>query len=70
MKIEIKKQIADKIKQRLKSTNEFKSVEEYVNYILEKFISKLTTESKSEQVYSKEDENKIKEKLKGLGYID
>ena len=65
MKIKIKENIIGKIKQSIESTDELNSVEEYINYILEKFIDKLELS----EVYSKKDEEKIKKKLKGLGYF-
>jgi hypothetical protein len=51
---------------RIKGSN-FASVSEYVSFILRE---RLTTEEEgSKTVYSKEDEEKIKSRLKDLGYL-
>jgi Arc/MetJ-type ribon-helix-helix transcriptional regulator len=71
MKIEIPEKIAEKLKKRVESTDEFKNVEEYVNYVLGQVVEKLEGEKEEkEEVFSKEDEEKVKERLKGLGYLD
>ncbi|MBD3259842.1 CopG family transcriptional regulator [Candidatus Woesearchaeota archaeon] len=71
MKIEIKDEFIKKIENRIKQTDEFKSVEEYVNYIIEQVVSKLENKKEeSKPVFSKEDEEKVKDKLRGLGYLD
>ena len=68
MKIEIKDEIYDEIKNRIEETEEFSSVEEYITFVLEEIL-KEEEEDGPEEVYSKEDEEKIKERLKGLGYL-
>jgi hypothetical protein len=76
MQIEINEKIIDCLKKRVDSSDEFESVEAYVNSIMEQVVERLNNEFKEEnitpeeQVYSKEDEEKIKEKLKDLGYLD
>jgi len=75
MKIEIPKQITEKLQKRVDSSDEFKNVEEYVEYILKQVVERLENESdeedeNKEEVYSKEDEEKVKERLRGLGYLD
>lgn len=66
--ISIPKPLADKIKKRLKGTG-FNSVSSYVTYVLRQVVSSLEEEKKKE-AFSKEDEEKIKERLRNLGYID
>ena len=66
--VSIPKPLADKIKKRLKGTG-FNSVSSYVTYVLRQVISSLEEEKKKE-AFSKEDEEKIKERLRNLGYID
>ena len=62
MKIEIPDMLAQKIQERIAGTS-FSSVEEYV-------VSKLESEFPSEPVYSKEEEDLIRERLRRLGYIE
>ena len=69
MKVEIKKEIEKALQKRVESTDEFKSVEEYVNYVLKQVVEKLEGEQE-ESTYSEEDEKKVKERLKALGYLD
>ena len=52
----------EKIKERLKGTGSY-SVSDYVTYVLKEVLSE-------EEVFSKEDEEKIKARLKALGYIE
>jgi Arc/MetJ-type ribon-helix-helix transcriptional regulator len=75
MKIKIPEEIVQRLQERVNSTDEFKDVEEYINYILEQVVERLENENKDnenkgESVFSKEDEEKVKERLRGLGYLD
>ncbi len=58
----------------VKESNEFNSVEEYVEYILKQVIEKKRkAKADNDELdgnYSKEDEDKIRERLKNLGYLD
>ncbi len=66
--ISIPKPLFDKIKGRIDGTG-FNSVSSYVTYVLRQVISQ--DEPKDEgDVFSKEDEEKIKERLRSLGYLD
>ena len=47
------------------SQGEFKSVEEYVEFVLREVIK----EEVPEQVYTPEEEKEIKKRLRSLGYI-
>ena len=64
--IKVPKEIIRKIEERIKDT-EFKSVEEYVTFVLEEVIR---DEEEPEEVFSEEDEKKVKERLRALGYLD
>ncbi|MFQ6108554.1 MAG: CopG family transcriptional regulator [Candidatus Aminicenantales bacterium] len=64
--ISIPTSLYKKIEERIKDT-EFTSVSSYITKILRESLSK---EEKAEQPLSKEDEEKVKERLKALGYID
>jgi len=70
-KVEIESDLYKKIKKRVKKT-EFKTVEEYVNYVLEEVIKQVEEEDQdtTDAAYSKEDEEKVKERLRALGYLD
>jgi len=64
--IKVSKEIIKKIGERIKDT-EFKSVDEYVTFVLEEVIR---DEEEPEEVFSEEDEKKVKERLRALGYLD
>ena len=72
--VNIKKEILQKLEKRVKETGSFKNVGEYINYILEQVVEKLEKEKrnagKEKPVFSKKDEQKVKERLRGLGYLD
>lgn len=76
MNIEIPKEIAERLQKRVdESDGEFKTVEDYVKYILEQVVERLANEGpaeekKEEQTFSEEDEEKVKERLRALGYLD
>ena len=61
--------LAEKIKKRMEGTD-FKTISEYITYILRQVISKVESEEKERKVFSKEEEEKVKERLRNLGYID
>jgi len=54
-----------KIKERIKGTG-FTSVSNYVTYVLREIL----VEKEEEEPFTKEDEERIKARLKALGYID
>ena len=62
MKVEIPDDIVQKIRERIKGTS-FSSVEEYV-------VSKLESEFPPKPVYTKDEEARIRERLRRLGYIE
>ncbi len=64
--IYIPRDLYEEIKRRVKSSHEeFKSVEEYVEFVLREVVK----EEESEQVYTPEEEREIKQRLRSLGYI-
>ena len=65
--IQIPTALADKIKKRIKGT-EFPSISSYVIYVLREILSE--TEEKTEETFTKEDEEKVKKRLRALGYLD
>ncbi len=65
--ISIPTPLAEKIKKRIQGTG-FTSLSSYVTYVLREVIS--NTEDDHEEAFSKEDEEKVKERLRALGYLD
>ncbi len=70
--VKIKKEILKKLEKRAKESGSFKNVDEYVNYVLQQVVDKLENEKKTSQkpAYSKKDEEKVRERLRSLGYLD
>ncbi len=56
-----------KIEERIKGTG-FTSVSSYVTYVLRELIAE--EEEEEEEPFTKEDEERIKERLRALGYLD
>jgi len=56
-----------KIEERIKDTG-FTSVSSYVIYILREIITE--EEEETEEPFTKEDEDRVKARLRALGYID
>jgi Arc/MetJ-type ribon-helix-helix transcriptional regulator len=66
--ISIPFQLAEKIKKRIEGTG-FHSLSSYVTYVLREVISGIENEEE-EEAFSKEDEEKVKDRLRALGYLD
>lgn len=66
--VKIPKELINKIDARVKETG-FESVDEYVTFVLEEVIKEVE-EDEPEDVFSEEDEKKVKERLRALGYLD
>ncbi len=66
--ITIPKPLYNKIKKRIEDTG-FSSVSSYVTYVLRQVISSLEKDDK-EEVFTKEEEEEVKKRLRALGYID
>ena len=67
--VSIPKILADKIKERMKGTG-FPSVSAYVTYVLRQVLSSIEEEEKTKEAFTKEEEEKVKQRLRDLGYID
>jgi len=65
--ISIPTPLAEKIKKRIEGTG-FNSLSAYVTYVLREVISGI--EEEKEEAFSKEDEEKVKDRLRALGYLD
>ncbi len=60
--------LVNKIKERIKDTG-FKSVSDYVTFVLREVLSSIEEERRKRKPFSKEEEEKVKRRLKLLGYI-
>lgn len=65
--ISIPTPLAEKIKKRIKGTG-FSSLSSYVTYVLREIIS--GEKEGSEEAFTKEDEKKVRERLRALGYLE
>lgn len=65
--IEIPDRLYAGIQERVKESEEFASVEEYITFVLEELLK--DEEEEEEYSLSEEDEEKVKERLRGLGYL-
>ena len=57
----------DKIKKRIEGTG-FTSVSSYVVYVLREVLAEDAVDE--EEAFSREDEERVKERLRSLGYLD
>jgi len=65
--ISIPTPLAEKIKKRIKGTG-FTSLSSYVTYVLREVISGV--EEESDEAFSKDDEKRVKDRLRSLGYLE
>jgi Arc/MetJ-type ribon-helix-helix transcriptional regulator len=65
--VSLPKPLVQKIKERIEGTG-FNSVSSYVTYVLREVIANMDDEE--EEAFSEEDEEKVKERLRALGYLD
>lgn len=65
--VSIPSTLAEKLKQRIEGTG-FTSLSSYVTYVLRELVANM--EEEDDEVFSKEDEERIKERLRALGYLD
>ena len=67
--VSIPKPLSEKIKERMKGTG-ISSVSSYVTYVLRQVISSIQEEERTKEAFTKEEEDKVKQRLRDLGYID
>ena len=65
--ISIPTPLAEKIKKRIEGTG-FTSLSSYVTYVLREVLAGI--EEETEEAFSKEDEDRVKDRLRALGYLD
>ncbi|MFQ5892649.1 MAG: ribbon-helix-helix domain-containing protein [Candidatus Methanofastidiosia archaeon] len=58
-----------KIEERIKETG-FTSVSSYVTYVLREIIAESDEGKEEREPFTKEDEEKVKDRLRALGYLD
>lgn len=62
--LRISRSVYEKAKEYVEKHGGFASVEELIEFVLEEVLSE-----EGSEVYSKEDEEKVKERLRSLGYL-
>lgn len=67
MQLTLRDEIATQLKARVQQSQEFSSVEEYVNYILEEVLKQT---SATDDAYTTDQEQEVKKRLEDLGYLD
>ena len=68
--ISLPKPLFEKIKKRCEGTG-FNSVSSYVTYVMRQVLSRAeSSDKKNDEPFSEEDEKKVKERLRSLGYLD
>ncbi|MFH1426561.1 MAG: CopG family transcriptional regulator [Candidatus Kerfeldbacteria bacterium] len=70
MQINLNDDLTKKLEERVNASDEFDSVEAYVNYVLEEVIKQTGNEPAAEPTYTKEQEEAVKKRLEDLGYLD
>ena len=65
--VSIPRPLFKKVQERIKGTG-FTSVSSYVTYVLREIVAEEGEEA--EEAFSKEDEERVKARLRALGYID
>jgi hypothetical protein len=72
--IQLQDELYAQLEQVVKASNEFTSVDQYAAYILDQVVKKKqqaqANEVEKNTNYSQADEDKIRERLKNLGYLD
>ena len=64
--VSIPTQLFQKVEERIKGTG-FTSVSSYVAYVLREIV---VEEEHEEEPFTKEDEERVKQRLRALGYLD
>ncbi len=67
--VSLPKPLIEKIKKRMEGTG-FSSVSSYVIYVLREVLSSIEQDEEKKQAFTKEEEEKVKQRLRDLGYID
>ncbi len=69
--ISIDDHVYEQIQKKVSASDEFSSVDEYIKYVLDELLKDDKQDNDTpDSSYSKEDEEKVKDKLRSLGYLD
>lgn len=71
--VQLSDDLISQLEEIVKNSNEFSSVDEYVQYVMKQVVVKKQAQTNTDQApatYSKDDEDKIRDRLKNLGYLD
>lgn len=70
--VSIPSSLAERVKRRLPKS-EFKSVDDYVTFVVEQVLSEVegsqAKEEKQQEAFSKEDQASVEQRLRDLGYM-
>ncbi len=66
--VPIRREIYDRVRELVSESDEFSSVEDFVEYVLEEVLREEEGGGGS-QVYTAEEEEEIKKRLRDLGYL-
>jgi hypothetical protein len=74
--LRIAKRISDRIERRLLKSSEFKTVDAYAEFVLEQVLNQIESQDeeelkmkKQDEVFSKEDQEDVEQRLRDLGYL-
>lgn len=71
MQINLDDALATQLEERVTQSDEFDTVESYVNYVLQEVIKQTAAESGAENdAFNKDEEAEVKQRLEDLGYLD
>lgn len=68
--INVSDELYAQLQEVIRQSSEYKNVEALAEYVLSEVAKKKLQTQKQNETYSKEDEEKIKERLQNLGYLD
>ena len=71
VQVSIPASLGERVKKRLASSD-FKTMDEYVGYVLDQVLTELEgaqQETKQSEVFSKEDQASVEQRLRDLGYM-
>jgi len=70
--VALPKSVVERVRRRVQNSNEFKSVDEYIAYVMDQMLTELEGESEKTgdaSPFSKKDQEDVEQRLRDLGYI-
>lgn len=64
--MKLSKYLVEEVQRFIEESGEFRNVEEFIEFVL----TEILREDEDEDVYSSEDEEEIRKRLRALGYIE